>query len=114
MLKETTAGSSQGGLVYLRYTFWYRSQFDEPNDDWLEAVEATSDELLGAYTKAEDEAMIIAFTLEEKRCWSRHPTRYALFTLHNDVVNVLDTSENNPASSGMKRNRSDGETSSKL
>jgi hypothetical protein len=25
MLKETSTGSSQGGLVYLRYTFRYRS-----------------------------------------------------------------------------------------
>jgi hypothetical protein len=67
MPKEAAAGSSKGGLVYLRYTFRYRSQFDEPNDDSLEAVEATSDELLGAYTKAEDEAMIIALALKEKR-----------------------------------------------
>jgi hypothetical protein len=51
MPKETTAGSSKGGLVYLKYTFKYRSQFDEPNDDWLDAIEATSDELLGAYTR---------------------------------------------------------------
>ena len=64
---ETAASSSQGGLVYLRYTFRYRSQFDEPNDDWLEAVEATSDELLGAYTKAEDKAMIIAFGARGKK-----------------------------------------------
>jgi hypothetical protein len=56
MSKETAASSSQGGLVYLRYTFWYRSQFDEPNDDWLDAIEATSDELLGAYSRAEDKA----------------------------------------------------------
>ena len=52
MSKETAAGSSEGGLVYLRNTYRSRSQFDEPNDDWLEAVEATSDELLGSYTKA--------------------------------------------------------------
>jgi hypothetical protein len=38
--KETTADSNQGGLVYLRYTFWYRSQIDEQNDDWLDAIEA--------------------------------------------------------------------------
>jgi hypothetical protein len=38
MPKETTAGSSEGGLVYLRYTYRYRNQFDEPNDDWLEAA----------------------------------------------------------------------------
>jgi hypothetical protein len=33
MPKETGAGSREGGLVYLRYTYRYRSQFDEPNDD---------------------------------------------------------------------------------
>jgi hypothetical protein len=49
MLKEAAARSRKGGLVYLKYTFKYRSQFDEPNDDWLDAIEATSDELLGAY-----------------------------------------------------------------
>jgi hypothetical protein len=54
MSKETTAGSSQGGLVYLKYTFRYKSQFDEPNDDWLDAIEATSDELLGAYSRIKD------------------------------------------------------------
>jgi hypothetical protein len=53
MPKKAAAGTSQGGLVYLKYTFKYRSQFDEPNDDWLDAIEATSDELLGAYSMAE-------------------------------------------------------------
>jgi hypothetical protein len=65
MPKETAAGSSEGGLVYLRYTYRYRSQFDEPNDDWLGVVEA--DELLGAYTKAEDEAMTTSFGARDKR-----------------------------------------------
>jgi hypothetical protein len=59
--KEAAAGSSQNGLVYLKYTFRYRSQFDEPNDDWLDAIEATGDELLKAYSTAEDEAMTTAF-----------------------------------------------------
>jgi hypothetical protein len=71
MPKETATGSNQGGLVYLRYTFRYRSQFDEPNDDWLEAMEATSDGLLGAYTKVEDEAMIIAFGARGKKRLNR-------------------------------------------
>jgi hypothetical protein len=61
MPKEAAASSSQGGLIYLKYTFKYRSQFDEPNDHWLDAIEATSDELLGAYSKAEDNAMTTAF-----------------------------------------------------
>jgi hypothetical protein len=61
MPKEAATGSSQTDLVYLKYTFRYRSQFDEPNDDWLDAIEATSDKLLGAYSKANDEAMTVAF-----------------------------------------------------
>jgi hypothetical protein len=71
MPKETAAGSSQGGLVYLRYTFRYRNQFDEPNDDWLDVVETTSNEMLGAYTKAEDEAMTVAFGARGKNRLNR-------------------------------------------
>jgi hypothetical protein len=71
MLKETAPGSSEGGLVYLRYTFRNRSQFDEPNDDWLEAIKATSDELLGGYTKAQDEAITTAFGTRGKRRLNR-------------------------------------------
>jgi hypothetical protein len=33
MPKETTADSSKGGLVRLKYTFRFREKFDEPNDD---------------------------------------------------------------------------------
>jgi hypothetical protein len=61
MPKEAATGSSQGGLVYLKYTFRYKDQFDEPNDDWLNCIEATSDEFLGAYTRTEDDAMTLAF-----------------------------------------------------
>jgi hypothetical protein len=61
MPKEGAAGSSQSGLIYLKYTFKYKSQFEEPNDDWLDAIDATSDELLGAYSRAEDDAMTAAF-----------------------------------------------------
>jgi hypothetical protein len=42
MPKETAAGSSEGGLVYLKYSYRFKSQFGEPNDEWLEAVEANS------------------------------------------------------------------------
>jgi hypothetical protein len=61
MPKETTAGSIEGGLVRLKYTFRFRDRFDEPNDDWLKCIEATSDELLGPYTRAEDDALSSAF-----------------------------------------------------
>jgi hypothetical protein len=45
----------------LKYTFRYRDQFDEPSDNWLTYIEATSDELLGAYTRAEYDALTSAF-----------------------------------------------------
>jgi hypothetical protein len=61
MLKDTTAESSEDGLVRLKYTFRFREKFDEPNDEWLKCIEATSDELLGTYSKAEDDALSAAF-----------------------------------------------------
>jgi hypothetical protein len=61
MPKEIAARSSEGGLVRLKYTFRYREKFNKPNDDWLKCIEATSDELLGIYTRAEDDALSSAF-----------------------------------------------------
>jgi hypothetical protein len=71
MPKETVAGSSEGGLIRLKYTFRYRDWFDEPNDDWLKCIEATSDELLGAYTRAEDDALSSAFASRGKKRLNR-------------------------------------------
>jgi hypothetical protein len=71
MLKEAAAGSSQSGLIYLKYTFRFRDRFDEPNDDFLGATEATSDELLGAYSRAEDKAMTVAFGARGKKRLNR-------------------------------------------
>jgi hypothetical protein len=45
----------------LKYTFRFRDQFIEPDDDWLKCVENTSDELLGAYSKSKDNALSAAF-----------------------------------------------------
>jgi hypothetical protein len=62
MPKETAVGSSQGGLIRLKYTFRYKDRFDEPNDDWLKCIE-----LLGAYTRAEDDALSSAFMGQGKK-----------------------------------------------
>jgi hypothetical protein len=71
MPKETVIGSSEGGLVRLKYTFRFRDWFDEPNNDWLKSIEATSDELLGTYTKAEDDALSSTFGGRSKKRLNR-------------------------------------------
>jgi hypothetical protein len=55
----------------LKYTFRFRDQFIEPDDDWLKCVENTSDELLGAYSKSEDNALSTAFGSRKKKRLNR-------------------------------------------
>jgi hypothetical protein len=45
---EADTEVGKGSLVRLKYTYQFRNQFGEPDDDWLDAIKATSDELLGA------------------------------------------------------------------
>jgi hypothetical protein len=71
MPKETITKSSEGELVRLKYTFRYGDKFDEPNDDWLKFIEVTSDELLGSYSKAEDNALSTAFGSRGKKRLNR-------------------------------------------
>jgi hypothetical protein len=71
MPKETITESSEGELVRLKYTFRYEDKFDEPNDDWLKCIEVTSDELLGSYSKAEENALSTAFGGRRKKRLNR-------------------------------------------
>jgi hypothetical protein len=71
MPKETITKSSEGELVRLKYTFRYGDKFDEPNDDWLKCIEVTSDELLGSYSKVEDNALSTAFGSRGKKRLNR-------------------------------------------
>jgi hypothetical protein len=71
MPKETISKSDEGGLVRLKYTFRYEGKFVEPDDDWLKCIEATSDELLGPYSKAEDNSLSAAFGGRKKKRLNR-------------------------------------------
>jgi hypothetical protein len=71
MPKETISNPHEGGLVRLKYTFRFGDQFIEPDDDWLKCVEATSDELLGSYSKAEDNALSATFGSQKKKRLNR-------------------------------------------
>jgi hypothetical protein len=69
--KETISKLDEGGLVRLKYTFRFEDKFVEPDDDWLKCIEATSDELLGPYSKAEDTALSAAFGGRKKKRLNR-------------------------------------------
>jgi hypothetical protein len=71
MPKETISKSGEGGLVRLKYTFRYEGKFIEPDDDWLKCIEATSDELLGPYSKAEDNTLSATFGVQKKKRLNR-------------------------------------------
>jgi hypothetical protein len=71
MPKEIISKPDEGGLVRLKYTFRYGDKFVEPDDDWLKCIEATSDELLGPYSKAEDTALSAAFGGRKKKRLNR-------------------------------------------
>jgi hypothetical protein len=71
MPKETISNPNEGGLVRLKYTFKFGDQFIEPDDDWLKCVENTSAELLGVYSKSEDNALSAAFGNRKKKRLNR-------------------------------------------
>jgi hypothetical protein len=71
MPTKSITNPSEGGLVRLKYTFRFEDQFIEPDDDWLKCVENTSDELLGAYSKSEDNALSAAFESRKKKRLNR-------------------------------------------
>jgi hypothetical protein len=71
MPKETVKETDEGGLIRLKYTFKYGDKFVEPDDDWLKSIENVSDELLGAYSKAENTALSAAFGGRKKKRLNR-------------------------------------------
>jgi hypothetical protein len=71
MPKETVTKTGEGELVRLKYTFRYVGKFVESDDDWLKCIEATSDELVGPYSRAEDNALSAAFGTRKKKRLNR-------------------------------------------
>jgi hypothetical protein len=71
MPKETITKPDEGGLIRMKFTFRYEGKFVEPDDDWLKCIEATSDELLGPYSKTEDNALSANFDGWKKKRLNR-------------------------------------------
>jgi hypothetical protein len=67
-MKET---KKKHELVRLPYHFKFEKQFKEPCQEWLEMIETMCNEILGNYTKKEDQLMTAAFGTRPKRRLNR-------------------------------------------
>jgi hypothetical protein len=58
-------------LVRLAYRFKFEKQFKKPCKEWLDMIETMCNEILGNYTKKEDQLMTAAFSTWPKRRLNR-------------------------------------------
>jgi hypothetical protein len=58
-------------LVRLSYHFKFEKYFKEPCQEWLDTIEVMCNEILGNYTKKEDQLMTAAFSARPKRRLNR-------------------------------------------
>jgi hypothetical protein len=58
-------------LVRLPYHFKFKKHFKEPCQEWLDTIEVMCNEILGNYTKKEDQLMTAAFDTRPKRRLNR-------------------------------------------
>jgi hypothetical protein len=58
-------------LVRLPYHFKFKKHFKEPCQEWLDTIEVMCNEILGNYTRKEDQLMIAAFGTRPKRRLNR-------------------------------------------
>lgn len=54
---EKDVSGAKPGLVRIRYKYKYEDEFGEPCDEWVDSIEAKCNEILGNFSKPEDEAL---------------------------------------------------------
>jgi hypothetical protein len=59
-------GEKEGELVRLPYHYKFKKYFKAPRQEWLETIKVMSTEILGNYSKKEDQLMIAAFGTQPK------------------------------------------------
>jgi hypothetical protein len=64
-------GRKKHELVWLPYCFKFEKEFKNPCQEWLEMIETMCTEILGNYTKKEDQLMTAAFGTQPKRRLNR-------------------------------------------
>jgi hypothetical protein len=64
-------GGKKHELVRLPYRFKFEKEFKKPCQEWLEMIETMCNEILGNYTRKEDQLMTAAFGTQPKRRLNR-------------------------------------------
>jgi hypothetical protein len=64
-------GGKKHELVRLPYRFKFEKEFKKPCQEWLEMIETICNEILGNYTKKEDQLMTAAFVTRPKQRLNR-------------------------------------------
>jgi hypothetical protein len=64
-------GEKKYELVRLPFRFKFEKQFKKPCTEWLEMIETMCNEILGNYTKKDDQLMTVAFGTQPKRRLNR-------------------------------------------
>jgi hypothetical protein len=96
-MPKLKGSKKKGELVRLPYRIKFEKQFKEPCQEWLEMIETMYNEILGNYTKKEDQLMTAAFGIRPKRRLNRVM----------DALNFeyLDYERLNKGAEGPKRKR---------
>lgn len=66
-MTDKDASKIEPSLFRLRYKYKFETQFGEPCDEWLVAIEEKCNKILGNYSKKEDVALNQTFV-----AWKKH------------------------------------------
>jgi hypothetical protein len=64
-------GGKEGEFVWLPYHYKFKKHFKVPCQEWLDTIEVMCNEILGNYSKKEDQLMTAAFGTRPKRRLNR-------------------------------------------
>jgi broad specificity phosphatase PhoE len=64
-------GKKEGELIRLPYHYKFKRHFKVPCQEWLDTIEVMCNEILGNYSKKEDQLMTAAFGTRPKRRLNR-------------------------------------------
>jgi hypothetical protein len=68
---KAEGGKEEGEFVWLPYHYKFKKHFKVPCQEWLDTIEVMCNEILGNYSKKEDQLMTAAFGTRPKRRLNR-------------------------------------------